>query len=140
VPFYAAALSVPKSFTVGNRNIFDRNCAWWAFNYVSNYADLKYSHMIKDIQAVQQRFENEAYAMQPAVEKAALELYRKDPSLAITFLTNYSNNLAERVVDAYWELADLLVVKYQDGYVNLRTIGYPEEWLKTVGFKKLVKP
>lgn len=140
VPFYAAALSVPKSFTVGNRNIFDRDCAWWAFNYVSNYADLKYSYMIKDIQAVQQRFENEAFAMQPAVEKAALELYRKDPSLAITFLTNYSNNFAERVVDAYWGLADLLIVKYQDGYVNLKTVGYPEEWLKAVGFKKLVKP
>ena len=69
-----------------------------------------------------------------------LELYRKDPSLAIAFLTDYSNNFTDRVVAAYWELADLLVVKYQDGYVNLRTVGYPKEWLKAVGFKRLVKP
>lgn len=139
VPIYVGATSVPKSFTVGSRATFDRESAWWAFNHVSNYADLKYSYMIKDIQAVYGKFESEALAMQPAIEQAALDLYKVDPKLAMSFLTNYSNAHAEKVVAAWWKLADDLAVKYQDGYVNLKTAGYPDEWLKAVGFGKLTR-
>jgi dipeptidase len=140
VPFYCATTSVPVSFSIGRRDVLDRNAAWWAFNYVSNYADLKFNYMIKDIREVSGKFEAEALAMQSAVEKAALELYKIDPQLAVKFLTNYSNDLADRVVAAYWALADRLAVKYQDGYVDLKTVGYPEWWLKEVGYKKLVRP
>ena len=55
------------------------------------------------------------------------------------FLTNYSNANAEKVVAAWWQLADDLAVKYQDGYVNLKTAGYPDEWLKSVSFRKLTR-
>lgn len=140
VPFYCGATSVPLSFQIGRRDVFDKQSAWWAFNFVSNFADLKYSYMIEDIKKVSGAFETEAFALQPAVEKAALELYKTDPALAVKYLTNYSNDLADRVVRAYWELADQLIVKYQDGYVNLKTVGYPEEWLKAVGFGKIVPP
>lgn len=140
VPIYCNASSVSPSYATGRRDVLDRNCAWWAFNFVSNYADLKFSYMIEDIRAVSSKFESDALAMQPAVEKAAVELYKIDPKLAIEYLTAYSNSICDRVVAAYWELADMLAVKYQDGYVNLRTVGYPDEWLKAVGFKKLVRP
>ena len=140
LPIYVGATSVPKALTIGRRDVLDRNSAWWAFNYVSNIADLKYSYMIKDIAEAYGKFEGEALAMQPAVEQAALALYNTDPKLAATFLTNYSNAHAERVVQAWWELADKLMVKYQDGYVDLKTVGYPEEWLKSFGFGPIVRP
>ncbi|MEA4884495.1 MAG: C69 family dipeptidase [Clostridia bacterium] len=140
VPFYCGATSVPKSFAIGRRDVLDKGAAWWAFNYVSNFADLKYSYMIKDIQEAAGKFENEAYQMQPVIEKVAADLYKVDPKLAIEYLTSYSNANADRVVAAYWQLADKLAVKYQDGYMNLKTVGYPENWLKAVGFKKLVAP
>ena len=70
MPIYAGATSLPESrSTVGSR-AFGRDSAWWAFNHVSNYVDLKYSYMIKDVQALQAKFEGEALAMQPAIEQA----------------------------------------------------------------------
>lgn len=140
VPFYCGANSVPASFANGRRDVLDRNSAWWAFNLVSNFADLKFSYMIKDIAATYGKFEAEARAMQPVVENAALELYKVDPKLAMSFLTNYSNSNAEKVVASWWQLFDKLAVKYQDGYQDLKTVGYPDDWLKAVGFSKIVRP
>ena len=53
IPFYCQITEVPESFSAGSRLIFDKDFAWWAFNFVSNWADLKYSYMIEDIKAAQ---------------------------------------------------------------------------------------
>jgi len=74
--------------------------------------------MIEDIKAAQNEVEGDFFAMQSAVEMAALELYKKDPALAIKYLTNYSNDCANKAVDTWWKLADELVAKYDDGYIN----------------------
>lgn len=135
IPFYCQITEVPESFSSGSRVVFDRDFAWWAFNFVSNWADLKYSYMIEDIKVVQEEIEGDFFAMQPAVEMAALELYKKDPALAVKFLTNYSNDAANRAVDAWWELADDLVAKYDDGYIGASDqVGYPTWWLEEVDF------
>ena len=133
IPFYCQITEVPESFSSGSRLVFDKDHAWWAFNFVSNWADLKYSYMIEDIKAVQSKLEGDFFAMQPAIEMAALELYKKDPALAVKYLTNYSNDAANRVVDRWWKLADELVAKYDDGYVNaLDSVGYPTWWLDLI--------
>jgi len=135
IPLYCQITEVPKSFSEGSRITFDKDFAWWAFNFVSNWADLKYSYMIEDIKAAQEEIEGGFFAMQSAVEMAALELYKKDPALAVKYLTNYSNDAANRAVDRWWKLADELVAKYDDGYVNgLDSVGYPTWWLEDVGF------
>ncbi|MEA1964688.1 MAG: C69 family dipeptidase [Candidatus Aerophobetes bacterium] len=134
IPFYCGITKVPKSFSSGRRDVFDKDSAWWAFNFVSNWADLKFSYMIKDIKAAQNELEGDFFAMQPAIEKAALEMYKKDPSLAVKFLTDYSNNCANRAVDTWWKLAKKLIAKYDDGYVNGESVGYPTWWLKAVDF------
>lgn len=143
-PIYCGITELPESFTKGMRggsyDVFSRESAWWAFNFVSNWADLKFSYMIEDIKAVRDPLEAEFFAVQPSIEKTALELYQKDPGLARTFLTTYSNSCATRVVDAYWKLASQLVGRYSDGYVygdyeyKVDTVGYPDEWLKAVDF------
>jgi dipeptidase len=81
IPFYCQVTEVPESFSVGRRDIFDKNFAWWAFNFVSNWADLKYSYMIEDIKAAQKELEGDFFAMQPAIEMAAAELYKKNPRI-----------------------------------------------------------
>ncbi|HQJ25470.1 MAG TPA: peptidase C69, partial [Bacillota bacterium] len=135
---------LPESFAKGNRganyDVFSRESAWWAFNYVSNYANLKYSVMIKDIQAVRDPIEAEEFTMQPYIEKAALDLYAKDPELAKDFLTQYTNSLANKAVNAFWKLASTLAARYTDGYTygyddgKSSSGGYPKEWLDAVGF------
>jgi len=134
VPFYAGITHTPKSFSEGSREFFDKDYAWWAFNFVSNWADLKYCYMIEDIKKVQKEFEDQFFANQPAIEKTALGLYNEDPELAIQFLTTYSNTVATTVVDRWWKLADELVFKYYDGYVGGKSVGYPTWWLEEVGF------
>jgi len=134
IPFYCGITEVPISFSSGRRDVFDKDSAWWAFNFVSNWADLKFSYMIEDINAAQNELEGDFFAMQPAVEMAAVELYKKDPALAVKYLTNYSNSCANRAVDKWWKLADELVGKYDDGYVDGSSVGYPTWWLEEVDF------
>jgi dipeptidase len=131
-PLYGCIDAVPKSFDAGNLRSFSWDSAWWTFNLVANYAALKYSYMIKDIQAVQNEMEDHLLALQPAVEATAVELYRTNPTLLKRYLTDYSVTHGESIVQRWRELAKLLIVKYNDGYVNGRNVGYPEIWLRKV--------
>ncbi len=134
IPFYAGNTSTPKAFASGSRSFYDKESAWWAFDFVSNFADLKFSYMIEDIKTVQQELEGQFFAMQPAIEAVALELYEKDPEAAKQFLTTYSNSQATFALERWRKLADELIYKYNDGYINGKAVGYPTEWLKEVGF------
>ena len=137
-PIYAGVTDLPEAYETGARDRFDQNSAWWAFNFVSNWADLKFSYMIEDIQAEQHKFEQGFMDMQPAIDNAAAELYEQDPELARQFLTDYTNSNLEKVANRWWELAEELVYKYQDGYVfsedSIESVGYPTWWLEEVNF------
>ncbi|MCF7936909.1 MAG: C69 family dipeptidase [Synergistales bacterium] len=139
VPIYAGVTEVPESWAEGERHVFDRDHAWWAFNFVNNWASLKWSYMIKDINALQERIEGLFFEQQPAVEEKALALYRKDPAKAVSYLTDYTYTNMLAVENAWWKLGEYLVGKYQDGYVmtpegKQTQVGYPTEWLEKVGF------
>lgn len=150
-PIYSGVTELPESFKKGMRggtyDVFSRESAWWAFNFVSNWIDLKYSYMIEDVKAVRDPLETEFFAVQSVIEKAAIDLYKQDPVLAQNFLTTYTNSCAIRVTDAYWKLASQLVGRYADGYVygddtyKRDSVGYPnEEWREAVDFGKSTIP
>ena len=137
IPLYCSINDIPESFTVGSLRQFSWESAWWIFNLVSNYAHLKYSYMIQDIQAVQSDIEGTFIALQPSVDKTALDLAESDHELMIRYLTDYSVSHGELVVSRWRELAEHLLTKYNDGYVkneNGRPCekGYPESWLRKV--------
>jgi Dipeptidase len=143
MPLYGAAKTLPAGFDVGWGGKLDRNSAYWAFNFASNWADLRYNAMIQDIQAKYKSIESAERAVQPAVEKAAVELCAKDKGLAVAFLTKYQVDNGNGVVRQWWDFADSLVGKYSDGYRNDRknaeTLGYPADWLKSVGYGPIEK-
>mgnify|MGYP000807435272 FL=1 len=145
VPIYAGVSSLPENYAVNDRTKLDfdnyKESAWWAFNVVENYANVKYSYMIEDIKAMQNKYESEFFAMQPIIEETALNLYKQDPALAIDFITGYTNQCADRAVNAWWDLASFLFGKYNNGYTygSLEDYaggqdGYPKEWLDAVDF------
>ena len=101
---------------------------------MSNLADLRYNVAIEIIKEEYTKFETEFLANQPLIEKVALDLYAENPEAAIDFITNYSNGLANRVVDRWWKLADELIYTLNDGYVDGKTVGYPTWWLEAVGY------
>jgi dipeptidase len=137
VPLYAGISRIPESFTVGSLEKFSWDSAWWVFNFVANIANLKYSFMIEDIRAVQGELEGRFLSMQPVIEQTAMALAETDPDLMREFLTSYSVGQAEEVVRRWRELGELLLTKYNDGYVaggddEDVERGYPESWLREV--------
>ncbi|MCF4114053.1 MULTISPECIES: dipeptidase [Dethiosulfovibrio] len=139
VPLYCGVTKVPAGWSEGKRHEFDPNSAWWAFNFVNNWAQLRWDSMIKDVNAEQQKWEKEFFMQQNAVEKEAVDLYKKDPKKAVAYLTDYTYGNMEKVQNAMWGLAWKLVGKYQDGYImtpegKQQSVGYPTWWLEAVGF------
>ncbi len=138
-PIYSCTKEIPKIWGTGTIKKFSWESAWWIFNFVSNYSDLRYSEMIKDIQKVQNKLEQKFHKYTPAIDKAAAELYKTNPELAIEFLSNFSNDQLSMVADEWKELAELLITKYNDGYIKnkdgrAKTVGYSKEW-----FQKVIK-
>ena len=137
LPFYCGIDAVPKSFAAGSIERFSWDSAWWVFNLASNYAYLKYSYMVPEIQAAQKDIESNLMALQPAVEKTAVELAASNPNLMARYLTDYSVAHAELTVGRWRALTEHLITKYNDGYIRdeqgkYPDVGYPEAWLRRI--------
>lgn len=132
-PFYVGVNSIAKPYYTGFSDKFNQKSAWWAFNFVANWAGLKYSYIIKDIQKKQDKLELSALKAMKKMDKKALKAYQKNPEKAKAMITKFSKQQANKVVDTWWKLAWRLVAKYSDGYVNepnkmAQEVGYPKEW------------
>ena len=138
-PVYCGVTDVPHSYAVGTGsfNDFTWDSAFWVFNWVSNYAYLRYSEMIQDIQVVQAELEGKFLAAQPEIDAAALALHGQAPRLAKDYLTRYSKETGDAVVARWRKLGEFLIWRYLDG--NLKNElgevthpGYPESWYEKV--------
>jgi dipeptidase len=134
-PLYPGNSAVPPAFARGSLKHFSWDSAWWVFNLVANYAQLKYSYMAKDITKVQAELEGNFLLLQPSIESTALALLKSDPRRAQRFLTDYSVSAGEQVFRRWRELAEDLFTNYNDGYVRdakgePQELGYPEAWLQ----------
>ncbi|WP_280746985.1 C69 family dipeptidase [Parabacteroides sp. PF5-9] len=119
-PLYCSILDSPECFRVGNGDMmtFSWTAAFWIHNWVANMAYHKYSFMIEDIRKVQQELENGFQDVLPAIDKAALELYSKNPDEARKFLTWFSTTTADDATARWKKLGEYLIVKYIDGNVK----------------------
>ena len=130
VPIYCGVDEIPEPFANGDIQKFSWESAWWVFNFVSNFANLKYSYMIEDIRKVQSELENKFINDQDSVEVNSKNL---DEEQMKKFLTNYSLMQGNYAHQRWIELGEYLITKYNDGYVkddqgNLREVGYPDAW------------
>ncbi|MCF6359092.1 MAG: C69 family dipeptidase, partial [Draconibacterium sp.] len=133
-PFYISSTEIPESYTTGDINHFNRESMWWAFNFVSNFANICYQPMVNDVKIVQQKLENLFIEQQDSVEQLALKATKEE---RIKELTNFSHSSGNLVHKEWIKLGDFLVMKYNDGYEKdekgrIRSKGYSEEWLKKV--------
>jgi len=134
VPLFSRTSAVSSSYSVGHNQEFTRDSASWAFNFVSNYMQLNYQGMSQA----------EVY---PAIKKWQDDIdsrLSKFEAANNTQLATLQTALQEEVVASWWKLADFLVMKYNDGKVNWpkagRSIGYPEDYAKMIGFSNDVHP
>ncbi|OQX74409.1 MAG: hypothetical protein B6D61_11650 [Bacteroidetes bacterium 4484_249] len=134
VPIYSGVDKIPEPFTKGDINKFSWDSMWWVFNFVSNYANLRYSYMIKDIQEVQGELEDKFISEQDSVISLVKNLYPEHQS---QILTDYTIKSADLVHQRWIELGEHLITKYNDGYIKNENgrpqqEGYPEDWKKSV--------
>jgi dipeptidase len=136
-PLYCNIDTLPEPYLVGDYKKFSFDSAWWVWNVVSNLTYDRWSRVIPDVQKAQQEKESALLAMQPVIEEAAAKLSSTDPTLARAFLTNYSVSTGEAVFRSWKELAESILTKHVDGYVQQpggrsSSPGYSAEWLKRV--------
>jgi len=112
MPLYAGITAVPKSFTVGDHYELNRASARWASDYVDFHTQVVYNQAIKDVQKAQLEYESAAVQAVPETDKAALALYAKSPAKAAEYLTKTCLAQADKIVAAWWDLGDRLLVKY----------------------------
>jgi len=151
-PMYCGITEIPECFAVGNGDLlnYSETSAFWIFNTVTNFAYLRYDAMIEHIRERQAEIEGKFIAFTPAIDQAAKLLHEKQgPAKAREFLTQYSVNEANNMMDDWKELSHYLIVKYMDGNVKkeengqfLRNEyglpaspdfpGYPEWWYEAI--------
>ncbi len=138
MPLYAGITEIPHSFSIGDHWVFNRESARWAFDYVDFHALVAYSHAIQDIKKAQDKWEKSAIEKVPSIDISAKELYKQDPELAVNFLTDYCLNNANKVIEAWWELGDQLLVKYNHLSIydvksrRRSNLPYPEWWVEEI--------
>ncbi len=138
MPLYAGISAIPRSFEKGDHWVFSRDSARWAFDYVDFHTQVVYSYAIEDVQKSQDKWETRAIQRTLIIDKNALELYKKDPAEATAYLTDYCVNNAKCVVNAWWELGDQLLVRYNHFRIydpltrKSDRVTPPDQWLKAV--------
>jgi dipeptidase len=112
-------------YQVGEKRKFDRYSAWWAFDFVANWMNINYRNMSSEY-------------VYPAVELWQPKML----DVAATKDEEKINALVDELIASWWDLADKLVVRYNDGYYNFPEsapekvfyTGYPAEYLRLIGF------
>ena len=106
VPLLAAVRSeegLDASFQRGNLLEFDRKSAFWAFDFVSNWMTLNWRNMsAEEVFPLQQRLQDH------------IDEEMKSSTTPLT--SEWQRDVQKNVVRQWWELADRLIVKYNDGY------------------------
>lgn len=134
LPLYMRLDTIPESYRKGDIRKYDPSSMWWAMNFVSNYANLKYSYMIQDIQKVQNELEDQFISEQEGLAKRLLQENLEDKDKV---LSDYVNERADLILKRWNELGYMLIAKYNDGYIKeegqpMQSPGYPEEWRKNI--------
>jgi dipeptidase len=134
MPLYASITEIPSPLSSGDINKYSPESAWWIFNFVSNIANIRYNEMIKDVQALQRSLEEKFISEQDSIEGIAASLSGESRR---AFINNYVNDCCLLVCEEWKELGNLLITKYNDGYIKdskgvIREKGYPEKWKGTI--------
>ncbi|CAD7938846.1 unnamed protein product [Amoebophrya sp. A120] len=123
----------------GTRWKVDRKSAWWAFNLVANLMEWNYEHMENEdvmprVRSWEQKIDTFIRTHPQVSKNEALTI---DAAQA---------ELHDKVVADWWDLADELMVKYNDGFINTEAtglgsfLGYPSAYLEMTGANDVPNP
>ncbi len=117
VPIYCGVTDLPQSYkTPGRVNGFTRQSAWWAFNRLGTLTAQRWGDMRHDVTAVWRPLQAELLANQAQVEEQAQQLLKKNRKKARQFLTGYTMEWGNKVVERAWKLGDELWTRYDEKF------------------------
>ena len=121
-PMFCGITQIPNCFREGNGSMtqYSASSAFWLFNRVTNFCYSRYDSMIVDLQKVQRRLEDDFVRDADQLTKEVLSL--EDGELEAA-LNRFSNSQAEKMMSAWTNLDQFLLVKYIDGNIKYEKDG-----------------
>ncbi len=120
MPLYSAMTRSPELIAQGYGSMmeFKDDAAFWVFNQISNFAYTRYNLIHPEIEVKQQATEEEFIIMTPTIDEAAAKLYKVDPNMALTFVTDYSVSVTNKTVLDWKDFYAYLFTRFMDGNVK----------------------
>jgi dipeptidase len=117
-PMYASITRRPKCFSGEGADdvTFSMDNAFWVCNWVSNMVYPRYSQMFPSLQEVRDSLDASYSQLQPEIEAKALALPTAEER--INYLTSYSCQKGDEMIERWRQLAFFLIVKYNDMVVR----------------------
>ena len=116
-PMYSCMTRVPKCFSGEGADdvTFSMENAFWVCNWVSNMVYPRYSMMFPSLKEVRDSLDASYDKLQQQIEVQAQAL---EGDRRIKFLTDYSCQKGDEMIDRWRQLAYFLIVKYNDMVVK----------------------
>jgi len=118
IPVYCSGSDLPESYkTPGRPNGYTSKSAWWAFNRLGTLSAQRWGEMRYDVNGVWDQWQEELFLGQKSFEEKALELHKQRNKEELSnFLTGYTMEWGEKVVEKAWEMGDMLWTKYDEKF------------------------
>ena len=119
-PVYCSATKAPECYDPKDADdvTFSWNSAFWVENWVANMTYPRYSQLFPSLKAAREELENSYLAKQREVEAQAQALLQQDKARAAAFLTDYSAQCADKMMERWKKLGQYLIVKFNDMVVK----------------------
>jgi hypothetical protein len=152
-PIYGSANKVPLSFAGKGAQdgittpmmSFDTTKAFVVFNLVANFCYYNWNLVYSEVQSKIVNLESEFSTLVTEVDAKALELFNNgDVSDAIDYVTDFSENLGNKLVSDWYQFFGELFLKYKDGYIMNKSTenkqcgcqsssaNYPQRWYDAI--------
>lgn len=120
-PMYCGMNRIPESYALGNGSMisWSETSAFWTFNQVNNWAYSRYNVIHPEIEEYQAQLEKRFSGEVAVVDQQAAELYKKNPSAAVDYLTNYSAYTGNKLVADWKDFYHYLFMKFMDGNIKI---------------------
>ncbi len=116
-PIYCCSTRVPECYDAPGADAvtFSDKSAFWVCNWVSNMVYPRYSMLFPSLREVRDSLERRYFSLQQAVERKAIRLLAEsNDGSGVEYLTQYSVDKAQDMLERWRNLATYLIVKYND--------------------------
>ncbi len=116
-PIYCCSTRVPECYDAPGADAvtFSDKSAFWVCNWVSNMVYPRYSMLFPSLREVRDSLERRYFSLQQAVERKAIRLLAEsNDGSGVEYLTQYSVDKAQDMLECWRNLATYLIVKYND--------------------------